>query len=50
MSDILEKILSRKAEEVAARRKVVPQDELIARCRDASPPRGFAAALEHKTD
>ena len=48
MSDILEKILSRKAEEVAARRKVVPQDELIARCRDASPPRGFAAALEHK--
>ncbi len=48
MSDILARILARKAEEVAARRGSVPQDELIARCRAAPPPRGFAAALERK--
>lgn len=48
MSDILETILARKVEEIAARRAIVPQDELIARCRTASPPRGFAAALEKK--
>ncbi len=48
MSDILEKILARKREEVAARRAQVPQAELAARCGDAAPARGFAAALERR--
>ena len=48
MSDILERILVRKAEEVAARRLAMPQEELLVRARDASPPRGFSAALEAK--
>ena len=46
MSDILARILARKAEEVAARRARVSDQELIARCADASPPRGFRVALE----
>ena len=48
MSDILQKILARKAEEVAARRAQAPLAEVAARARDASPVRGFAAALEAK--
>ena len=48
MSDILQKILARKAEEVAERRTRVPQTELAARCRDTGPTRGFAAALERR--
>lgn len=48
MSDILQKILARKAEEVAERRTRVPQAELAARCRDTGPTRGFAAALERR--
>jgi indole-3-glycerol phosphate synthase len=48
MTDILHKILTRKAEEVAARRARVPLDELRARSADASPPRGFAAALRER--
>jgi indole-3-glycerol phosphate synthase len=48
MSDILQKILARKAEEVAARRAQAPLAEVVARARDASPVRGFAAALEAK--
>ncbi|KAF1708936.1 indole-3-glycerol-phosphate synthase [Pseudoxanthomonas kalamensis DSM 18571] len=45
MSDILQKILARKAEEIADRRTRVPQAELAARSLDASPVRGFADAL-----
>jgi indole-3-glycerol phosphate synthase len=45
MSDILDTILARKREEIAARGARVPLHELIARARDASPVRGFADAL-----
>ena len=48
MSDVLRKILDRKAEEVAERRARVPLANLIARARDAAPVRGLAAALEAK--
>ena len=50
MRDILEKILARKAEEVAARRAQVPFDDLAARCRDLPEPRDFIGALEAKID
>ena len=46
MSDILNKILARKAEEIAERSARVPLAELAARARDASPTRGFAGALQ----
>ncbi|WP_368562526.1 indole-3-glycerol phosphate synthase TrpC [Pseudoxanthomonas sp. UTMC 1351] len=46
MSDILNTILARKAEEIAARSARVPQAELVARAADAPPARGFAAALQ----
>jgi len=46
MSDILNTILARKAEEVAARSAAVPLAELKARLADASPVRGFANALK----
>ncbi len=46
MSDILTTILARKAEEVAERRLRVPLAELVARCADQAPTRGFAAALQ----
>jgi indole-3-glycerol phosphate synthase len=45
MSDILDTILARKREEIAARSALVPLDDLIARVGDASPVRGFADAL-----
>ncbi len=45
-ADILQRILARKAEEVAARSAALPLDELAARCRDLPDTRGFAAALE----
>ncbi|RXR02721.1 indole-3-glycerol phosphate synthase TrpC [Pseudoxanthomonas composti] len=45
MSDILNTILARKADEVAARRAQMPLEELKARLADASPVRGFASAL-----
>ncbi len=48
MSDILEKILARKREEVDARRARVSQAELAARCAGADPVRGFAAALQRR--
>jgi len=44
-SDILDTILARKAEEVAARRAQVPLEALIARVEQAPPVRGFADAL-----
>lgn len=45
MSDILEKILARKAEEIAERRSRVPLADVVARAADAAPVRGFADAL-----
>ncbi|MBX3691115.1 indole-3-glycerol phosphate synthase TrpC [Dokdonella sp.] len=45
-TDILSRILARKAEEVAARQARQPLAELIARCRDLPDTRGFAAAIE----
>ena len=44
-SDILQRILRRKAEEVAERRARLPLAELRARLDEAPPPRGFAVAL-----
>ena len=46
--DILNKILRRKAEEVAARRAQVPVAELVRRIETAGAPRGFVAAIERK--
>jgi len=48
VSDVLQRILARKAEEVADRRTRMPLDALRARVVEASPPRGFAAALAAK--
>ncbi|MBN8716990.1 indole-3-glycerol phosphate synthase TrpC [Thermomonas sp.] len=45
MTTILDTILARKHEEVAARRAQVPLAELRARHADAPPPRGFADAV-----
>lgn len=45
MNDILKRILARKREEVAERKARVPAAELRARCAEAPPPRGFAAAI-----
>ena len=50
MSDILQRILSRKREEVAERKARVSMAELRARCADASLPRGFAMALRACVD
>ncbi|MGD9888533.1 MAG: indole-3-glycerol phosphate synthase TrpC [Halothiobacillaceae bacterium] len=44
-SDILQKILKRKQEEIAERRAQVSQDELAMRAAKADAPRGFAAAI-----
>jgi indole-3-glycerol phosphate synthase len=46
MSDILETIAVYKREEVAAAKRAAGQDAVEARAKDASPPRGFRAALE----
>ncbi|MGD9298409.1 MAG: indole-3-glycerol phosphate synthase TrpC [Thiohalocapsa sp.] len=43
--DILKRIVSRKADEVAERKRQRPLDALSAALRDASPTRGFADAL-----
>ncbi|HEY8587726.1 MAG TPA: indole-3-glycerol phosphate synthase TrpC [Rhodanobacter sp.] len=50
MTDILNRILARKVEEVAERRARVPEAELIARIADLPDTRGFAAAIEAKID
>jgi indole-3-glycerol phosphate synthase len=49
-SDILQRILVRKAEEIAERSARLPLTELTARCVDLPDTRGFAAALEAKID
>lgn len=48
MSDILQKILQTKAEEVAAAKNALPLNELKARLADASPVRDFTAAIRAK--
>jgi indole-3-glycerol phosphate synthase len=48
MSDILQRILARKREEIAERSARVPLAELSARGADLPPARGFRAALEAK--
>jgi indole-3-glycerol phosphate synthase len=50
MSDILQRILARKREEVAARKARVSLAELRAREADVPPARGFAAALRARVD
>ncbi len=46
--DILQTILQRKAEEVAARSAVLSLDEVKSRAADMPPTRGFAAAIESR--
>jgi len=48
MTDILDRILARKVEEIAARHATVPLDDLVARVGDLPDTRGFAAAMEAK--
>jgi len=48
MSDVLKRILARKAEEIAERSARVQLAQLRSRLADASPVRGFARALEAK--
>ncbi len=50
MTDILNRILARKAEEVAERRSKLPLTELTARIADQADTRGFAAAIEAKIE
>ena len=47
-SDILARILARKAGEVAERKQRVSRADIFARLDDAPAPRGFAAAIEAK--
>jgi indole-3-glycerol phosphate synthase len=46
MSDILQTILRRKAEEVRERSAAMPLAELARRCEGLPPARGFAAAMQ----
>lgn len=48
LNDVLQRILARKHEEVAARRAALPLAEIAARAAAAPPVRGFAAAIEAK--
>jgi indole-3-glycerol phosphate synthase len=48
VSDILQAILRRKAEEVRERSAARPLAELVARCRELPPTRGFAEALRRR--
>ncbi|MGP1665719.1 MAG: indole-3-glycerol phosphate synthase TrpC [Rhodanobacter sp.] len=50
MTDILNRILARKVEEVAERSAKTPLDELVARIAGLPDTRGFAAAIEAKID
>ena len=50
MSDILQRILARKAEEIAERDARVPLTQLAAQVAELPPTRGFAAAIEAKLD
>ncbi|MGN2252943.1 indole-3-glycerol phosphate synthase TrpC [Frateuria sp. GZRe12] len=48
MTDILQRILARKAEEIAERSATLPLAELASRIEELPPTRGFAAAIEDK--
>ncbi len=48
MTDILTKIETYKREEIAAAKRARPLAEVEAAAKAASPPRGFAAAIERK--
>ncbi len=50
MTDILNRILARKIEEIAERSARVPLAELSARVADLAPTRGFVAAIEAKIE
>jgi len=50
VSDILQRILATKREEVAAARRAVPSVELEARVRAGAPPRDFVAAMRAQLD
>lgn len=50
MSDVLEKIIAYKRDEVAARKAARPQNTIEAEARAQSAPRGFANALAATTD
>ncbi len=50
MSDILDRILARKCEEVAAAKRVRPLAQVRDEARAAPPPRDFAGALRAKID
>lgn len=50
MSDILQTILARKHAEVEQAAQAMPLQQLQARLADASPVRGFAAALQQRLD
>lgn len=50
MSDILQRILARKTEEIAERQANLPLAELASRCADLPDTRGFAAAMEARID
>ncbi len=49
-SDILLRILRRKAEEIAESRNMVSQEELIERCAVTPPPRRFADAIRQRIE
>ncbi len=48
MSDILNKILATKREEVAAAQSIAPLAEMMARAKDQLPPRDFVGAIRAK--
>ncbi|MBL0162122.1 MAG: indole-3-glycerol phosphate synthase TrpC [Xanthomonadales bacterium] len=50
MSDILDRILARKVEEIAERNAQLPLAALVARIADLPDTRGFAAAIEAKVE
>jgi len=50
MSDILQRILATKREEIAVARRAVSLEELASRARDSAPARDFVGALRAKLD
>jgi len=50
LSDILKKIEIYKRAEIAAAEAALPMAEIVARARDADPPRGFAQAIATKIE